>query len=69
MFRNTAPGKGIRQGRLKNACVRASAFQQYSYLVLESILKQNLDGGLVAESVCATGNDIHENLRGAGYYQ
>ena len=55
--------------RLKNACVRASAFEQYSYLVLESILKQNLDGGLVAESVCATGNDIHENLRGAGYYQ
>ncbi|MBG6233783.1 hypothetical protein IWX76_000338 [Pedobacter sp. CAN_A7] len=53
--------------RLKSACIRAADFEQYGYKVLESILKQNLDQqDHDQEQNCLP---VHDNLRGATYYQ
>lgn len=59
-------GKTYGTERLKRACLRAIAFDQYGYKILESILKQNLDKQDVLEESPAL--PIHENLRGATYY-
>lgn len=59
-------GKTYGIERLKRACHRAEAFDQYGYKILESILKQNLDTQAVPEEPPAL--PVHENLRGATYY-
>jgi hypothetical protein len=52
--------------RLRNACIRATAFEQYGYKILESILKQNLDQQDPEEQQQCL--PLHDNLRGATYY-
>lgn len=60
-------GKIYGTDRLKSACIRAISFEQYGYKILESILKQNLDQqDLDHEQHCLP---VHDNLRGASYYQ
>jgi len=59
-------GKTYGIERLKKACHRAMAFDQYGYKILESILKQGLDKQDLAEETPAL--PVHENLRGATYY-
>ena len=60
-------GKIYGTERLKNACQRAMAFDQYGYKILESILKKNLDLSPDPGSalICLP---EHENLRGSVYY-
>jgi transposase len=59
-------GKIYGTDRLRNACIRATAFEQYGYKILESILKQNLDQqDLEEQQQCLP---VHDNLRGASYY-
>lgn len=60
-------GKIYGTDRLRSACIRAISFEQYGYKILESILKQNLDQqDLDTEQHCLP---LHDNLRGASYYQ
>jgi transposase len=59
-------GKIYGTDRLKSACIRAMAFEQYGYKILESILKQNLDQqDHDQDQHCLP---LHDNLRGATYY-
>ena len=59
-------GKIYGTDRLKSACIRATAFEQYGYKILESILKQNLDQqDHDQDQHCLP---VHDNLRGATYY-
>ena len=59
-------GKIYGTDRLKSACIRATAFEQYGYKILESILKQNLDQQDHAQDQHCL--PLHDNLRGAAYY-
>ena len=59
-------GKIYGTERLKGACIRAIAFEQYGYKILESILKQNLDDKTADQEQLNI--PAHENLRGASYY-
>jgi hypothetical protein len=54
--------------RLENACKRACQHHQASYHTIERILKNNLDN---SQHMPATNEPIplHENIRGAAYYQ
>jgi hypothetical protein len=62
--------KTFGEERLEAACKRAHHFRAYSYRSVESILKQKLDQEalLVEESKPAV-LFVHENLRGAAYFQ
>lgn len=59
-------GKIYGEERLKSACIRAVAFEQYGYKILESILQQNLDQQDHDQQ--QQGLPVHDNLRGAAYY-
>ena len=54
--------------RLKAACLRAMTYDQYSFSVLENILKQHLDAQPVLELTVTIGSCNHDNLRGPEYY-
>lgn len=61
-------GRRYGQERLEAACARALFMTAYSYKSVESILKNNLDGKDLPESI--TGRSItHENIRGNSYYR
>ena len=57
--------------RLEAACARALAVQARSYRDVDAILKHRLDRlpPLVAQGAVASAPLVHENVRGAAYYQ
>ncbi len=56
--------------RLEKASTRALALRSYSYRSVESILKNGLDHQeLAAEDACQRSLPVHDNVRGADYYQ
>jgi len=56
--------------RLENAATRALALRSYSYRSVESILKNGLDHHeLPAEETAQRSLPLHDNVRGADYYQ
>ncbi|HLE80376.1 MAG TPA: IS21 family transposase [Dehalococcoidia bacterium] len=57
--------------RLEAACARALAVQARSYRDVDAILKHGLDRlpPLVAQGAVASAPLVHENVRGAAYYQ
>ena len=58
------------QDRLEAAATRALALRSYSYRSVESILKNGLDKQeLPAEEVEQLTLPVHDNVRGADYYQ
>lgn len=59
--------KRVGATRLIKACKRAHEFGYYNYKIIEEILKKNLDQ--FDEDPISQSMPVHENIRGADYYQ
>lgn len=62
-------GKTHKKGRLNNACKRGLSFHRYGYHIIKKILDNKMD--METENEVDTNHEIavHENIRGAAYYQ
>jgi hypothetical protein len=61
-------GKQVGEQRLEAACCRALHFGLYSYQSIKSMLEKGLDQQPLEETPVAK-SPVHDNLRGAQYYQ
>jgi transposase len=57
------------EGRVEAACLRALQCRAFSYRSVANILKNNLDRAELPEAPQQRALPLHENIRGADYYQ
>jgi hypothetical protein len=62
-------GKKYGQQRLEAACARAMVLKSPSYRTVRNILSSGMDLVLFCEDQAKTAVPLHENIRGATYYE
>lgn len=61
-------GRRFTGERLEAACQRALALSSYSYRTVKNILTAGLDQVVLEEDTESPLRPVHENIRGADYY-
>jgi transposase len=61
--------KRVGHNRLTNACKRADSYGIYNYGIIDQILRSKADEILMEDEISDTDMPLHENVRGAEYYE
>lgn len=61
--------KRVGHTRLTNACKRADSYGIYNYGIIDQILRSKADEILMEDEIQDTNMPLHENVRGAQYYE